>query len=136
VREHLTLYAAIKVRGGLVHVPTQTNDGGNSGGGNCCSGANGSLIDEMVEAKINQVGLAPFRNKLAASLSGGNKRKVSLAIALMGDPAIAFLDEPVTPVCAAAHAFVYASLSNCIALCMSWREAFCARACVCVCTCA
>ena len=43
-----------------------------------------------------KVGLTPFRTKLANSLSGGNKRKVSLAIALIGEPEIVFLDEPST----------------------------------------
>jgi ABC-type multidrug transport system ATPase subunit len=79
VTEHLTLFATLKVQGG-----TATVDGKEAS------------IKEMVESKIVQIGLAPFRTKLANSLSGGNKRKVSLAIALIGEPEIVFLDEPST----------------------------------------
>merc|ERR1719164_181740 len=40
--------------------------------------------------------LAPFEHKLAGSLSGGNKRKLSVAIAMIGSPPVVFLDEPST----------------------------------------
>ena len=35
--------------------------------------------------------LKKFENKTAGSLSGGNKRKLSVAISLIGDPPIVFL---------------------------------------------
>jgi len=40
------------------------------------------------------VGLSDFVHKPAGNLSGGNKRKLSLAIALIGNPSVVFLDEP------------------------------------------
>ncbi len=43
-----------------------------------------------------QMDLTRFENKTAGSLSGGNKRKLSVAISLIGDPPICFLDEPST----------------------------------------
>eukprot|EP01105_Mastigella_eilhardi_P028439 TRINITY_DN936_c0_g1_i14.p1 TRINITY_DN936_c0_g1~~TRINITY_DN936_c0_g1_i14.p1 ORF type:complete len:1870 (-),score=505.12 TRINITY_DN936_c0_g1_i14:2049-7658(-) len=46
--------------------------------------------DEMIEL----VGLTPKRGTLAGHLSGGMKRKLCLAMALIGDSAIVFLDEP------------------------------------------
>jgi len=47
-------------------------------------------ITEMIE----QVGLTEKRNVRAGALSGGQKRKLSVAIALLGDSKIVFLDEP------------------------------------------
>ncbi|RHZ01207.1 hypothetical protein DYB26_007813, partial [Aphanomyces astaci] len=49
-----------------------------------------------VEEKLRQFELEPFRSTLTRGLSGGNKRKVSTAIALLGNPAVLLLDEPST----------------------------------------
>eukprot|EP00467_Chlorarachnion_reptans_P011068 CAMPEP_0114538360 /NCGR_PEP_ID=MMETSP0109-20121206/30099_1 /TAXON_ID=29199 /ORGANISM="Chlorarachnion reptans, Strain CCCM449" /LENGTH=2283 /DNA_ID=CAMNT_0001722369 /DNA_START=209 /DNA_END=7060 /DNA_ORIENTATION=- len=46
------------------------------------------------EELIDQLRLTPHAHKRNGALSGGNKRKVSLAIALVGDPPVLFLDEP------------------------------------------
>ncbi|KAK5663638.1 hypothetical protein OQA88_4069 [Cercophora sp. LCS_1] len=54
------------------------------------------------EIAMARVGLTPFANTQASKLSGGNKRKLSLAIALMGDPAVLILDEPSSAMDAAA----------------------------------
>lgn len=40
--------------------------------------------------------LTSFRDFPSSSLSGGMKRRLSVAIALVGDPKIVFLDEPST----------------------------------------
>ena len=40
------------------------------------------------------MGLSKYRDKIASSLSGGNKRKLQVAIALIGNPPVVFLDEP------------------------------------------
>ncbi|KUF88199.1 ABC transporter A family member 1 [Phytophthora nicotianae] len=71
VREHLELFGAIK-------------------------GIQQASIDRVVKEKIQQLNLGDFEHKLAGSLSGGNKRKLSVAIAMIGNPAIIFLDEPST----------------------------------------
>lgn len=57
-----------------------------------------NLVEFAVNEKINEVGLIEYQDKLTRGLSGGNKRKVSTAIALIGAPRIIFLDEPSTGV--------------------------------------
>ncbi|RYH22368.1 ATP-binding cassette domain-containing protein [archaeon] len=52
------------------------------------------LVDKVVEGTIDQLELTPHRKKLAMRLSGGMKRKLCVAIALIGDPEVVLLDEP------------------------------------------
>jgi ABC-type multidrug transport system ATPase subunit len=54
------------------------------------------LIDGVVDAMLKQMALWNYRDKLAGDYSGGNKRKLSVAIALLGDPKVLYLDEPST----------------------------------------
>ena len=51
-------------------------------------------ITPVIERAIKQLNLKDHRNKLAGTLSGGNKRKLSVALALIGNPPIILLDEP------------------------------------------
>ena len=44
----------------------------------------------------NELGLEESLSKPYGSLSGGQKRRVNIALALVGDPEIVFLDEPTT----------------------------------------
>ncbi|CAK4175365.1 unnamed protein product, partial [Aphanomyces euteiches] len=71
VREHLELFAAIK-------------------------GVPSGQIGATVKDKMEQMNLNDFEHKLAGTLSGGNKRKLSVAIAMIGSPPIIVLDEPST----------------------------------------
>ncbi|GMF11425.1 unnamed protein product [Phytophthora lilii] len=57
-----------------------------------------AFVITAVDEQIQQLGLAKYRDKLTQGLSGGNKRKVSTAIALLGRPRVVFLDEPSTGV--------------------------------------
>ncbi|EPS40521.1 hypothetical protein H072_5599 [Dactylellina haptotyla CBS 200.50] len=51
-------------------------------------------IDHNVQVVLDAVGLTEFSERMAWKLSGGNRRKLSLAIALMGNPSVLLLDEP------------------------------------------
>jgi ABC-2 type transport system ATP-binding protein len=49
-------------------------------------------VDEVIEL----VGLAEKRDARVKTLSGGQKRRLDLGVALVGDPEVVFLDEPTT----------------------------------------
>jgi ABC-2 type transport system ATP-binding protein len=49
-----------------------------------------------VDATIGLVGLAGQERRKVRSLSGGQKRRLDLALGLIGDPELLFLDEPTT----------------------------------------
>mmetsp|Transcript_16036 Transcript_16036/g.15960 ORF Transcript_16036/g.15960 Transcript_16036/m.15960 type:complete len:536 (-) Transcript_16036:33-1640(-) len=67
--EHLRLYAKIK-------------------------GIPRSLIPKFVAQQLSDMGLEKYANVRSGNLSGGNKRKLSVAIACIGNPPVVFLDEP------------------------------------------
>ncbi|DBA00014.1 TPA: hypothetical protein N0F65_002017 [Lagenidium giganteum] len=59
-------------------------------------GFNGVALQQEMKRLVRKLQLTAFANKLAGSLSGGNKRKLSVAIAMLGNPPLLFLDEPST----------------------------------------
>ncbi|UMM11669.1 hypothetical protein L5515_000839 [Caenorhabditis briggsae] len=68
-RENLKFYARIR---GIV--PTQ--------------------IDSIIDRLLVALHLRPYANTQTSSLSGGNRRKLSVAVALVSQPSLIFLDEP------------------------------------------
>jgi ABC-2 type transport system ATP-binding protein len=72
VEEQLTVAEAISIYGGMY--PRQRN------------------TDEIIEI----VGLSEKRNARIKTLSGGQRRRLELALGIVGDPELIFLDEPTT----------------------------------------
>lgn len=55
-------------------------------------------IDDLATRILGFTKLLPFKDRLAANLSGGMKQKLALAAGLMHKPKLYFLDEPTTGV--------------------------------------
>jgi ABC-type Na+ transport system ATPase subunit NatA len=55
---------------------------------------NAREVEEKVDTSIQDVALSEKRNTLSKNLSGGMKRKLSVAIAFCGDSKTVLLDEP------------------------------------------
>uniref|UniRef100_A0A3Q1C7W4 P-type phospholipid transporter n=1 Tax=Amphiprion ocellaris TaxID=80972 RepID=A0A3Q1C7W4_AMPOC len=53
-------------------------------------------VCDVAEWGIRKLSLAKYADKAAGSYSGGNMRKLSTAMALIGAPPVVFLDEPTT----------------------------------------
>ena len=68
-REHLILYARLR-------------------------GLSENSVKKYTEWCLKRLGLTPYADRAAGTYSGGNKRKLSTAIALIGKPSMVFLDEP------------------------------------------
>lgn len=50
-----------------------------------------SEVNGVVKKMIEELGLGHYADKLAGGYSGGNKRKLSVAVAMIGNPQIVFL---------------------------------------------
>jgi len=81
-REHLEMYCRIK-------------------------GLREDTIPLVVEDTIDKMDLREHCDREAGGYSGGNKRKLSVAIALVGNPKIVFLDEPSTGMDPEARRFMW-----------------------------
>eukprot|EP00217_Crustomastix_stigmatica_P007793 CAMPEP_0183804176 /NCGR_PEP_ID=MMETSP0803_2-20130417/34669_1 /TAXON_ID=195967 /ORGANISM="Crustomastix stigmata, Strain CCMP3273" /LENGTH=537 /DNA_ID=CAMNT_0026048925 /DNA_START=131 /DNA_END=1744 /DNA_ORIENTATION=- len=110
-REHLQFYAAVR---GIPDANAKTR------------------ATELLQC----MGLTEYADRTAGSLSGGNKRKLSVAIALVGNPRILLLDEPSTGMDVGAKRHMWDELSKALIGCcmiltthsMDECEALCNRA--------
>jgi ABC-type multidrug transport system ATPase subunit len=87
VREHLQLYGAIM-------------------------GADPAKLPELIVHYVDAVGLSPKIDEPSSSLSGGMKRKLSVTIAFIGNPRVAFLDEPTTGMDPSSRRRIWTLLEN------------------------
>ncbi|GLD55049.1 retinal-specific ATP-binding cassette transporter-like protein [Lates japonicus] len=88
-REHLHLYARLR-------------------------GVPESEISRVAEWAIQKLGLSEYAGQSAGTYSGGNKRKLSTAIAMIGCPALVLLDEPTTGMDPLSRRFLWNSIMSVI----------------------
>merc|ERR1711959_691048 len=69
-------------------------------------------MGDVVNKMIRMMDLQDHCEREAGGYSGGDKRKLSVAIALMGNPRIVFLDEPSTGMDPEARRFMWDVISN------------------------
>ena len=65
-------------------------------------------LEKVINAMIQEMSLSEFTNKMSGRLSGGNKRKLSVAISFLCSPPIVLLDEPSTGMDPEARRFMWA----------------------------
>ena len=70
-------------------------------------GAKKDKIELIVNALMDEMSLTIFKDKVSGTLSGGNKRKLSVAIAMICNPPIILLDEPSTGMDPEARRFMW-----------------------------
>ena len=78
----------------------------------------------MIET--SQVKLTYASEQRTSAYSGGMKRRLSVAIALLGDPKIVYLDEPTTGMDPISRRYVW------VALMSEWKK-FDVNPCICAC---
>jgi ABC-2 type transport system ATP-binding protein len=59
-------------------------------------GMRGSPLEQRVSELLERFGLADAADRIARGYSGGMQRRLDIAMALVHDPAVLFLDEPTT----------------------------------------
>ncbi|XP_055968962.1 phospholipid-transporting ATPase ABCA7 [Sorex fumeus] len=67
-------------------------------------------VAQTASRGLVRLGLQQYADRPAGTYSGGNKRKLATAVALVGEPAVIFLDEPTTGMDPGARRFLWNSL--------------------------
>ncbi|KAG0366911.1 hypothetical protein BGX24_003475 [Mortierella sp. AD032] len=90
--ETVQLYATIKG----VKVLGRTAAGSSASSSSNDSQTSKALLDEYLDHLLDDVYLKEKKHERVATYSGGMKRKLSVALAFLGDPKVVLLDEPTT----------------------------------------
>lgn len=70
------------------------------------------VCQQAIYKKMKEMDLYAYREVQARKLSGGNKRKLSTAIATLSNPKVIFLDEPSTGMDPEARRFMWNIISR------------------------
>jgi ABC-type multidrug transport system ATPase subunit len=74
--------------------------------------APGATTEAEAARLLDALDLAEFANTPSAALSGGNRRKLSVALALIGDPPVIILDEPSTGMDPSAKRYMWSVIAS------------------------
>ncbi|TPP39775.1 ATP-binding cassette sub-family A (ABC1) member 2 [Fasciola gigantica] len=69
-------------------------------------------ITQVVSQLLSDMSLAPHADKIVRAYSGGNRRKLSTAVALLGGPKVIFLDEPTSGMDPVGKRFLWDQIIN------------------------
>jgi len=69
-------------------------------------------VDDEINDQLMRVGLVQDKHKLASQLSGGNRRKLSLAMALLGGTQILYFDEPTSAMDPASRRIIWSIIKE------------------------
>eukprot|EP01084_Bolivina_argentea_P074817 135693_1 len=75
-------------------------------------GLKSDMYKKQTDVLISSLTLQKYRNKLSHTYSGGNKRKLSVAVAMIGSPPVVFLDEPSTGMDPVSRRFMWRFISS------------------------
>jgi ABC-2 type transport system ATP-binding protein len=76
------------------------------------AGMNGDEAKEQAHANLKLMGLEERAKGKVAKFSGGMKRRINLAVALMGNPRLLFLDEPTVGIDPQSRNNIYENIAN------------------------
>jgi ATP-binding cassette subfamily A (ABC1) protein 3 len=71
-----------------------------------------NLIATVVNRYLNKFALKQFSETKAGNLSGGNKRKLCCAMAMVGNPKVVFIDEATTGVDPASRRVIWRGIKS------------------------